>query len=52
MSGPFLVALYVFKYTLKILVFYYLFKKKKGNKNGKNGDDKTAETTIAQKQTT
>ena len=29
MSGPFLAGFYVFKYALKILVFYFLLKKKK-----------------------
>jgi hypothetical protein len=33
MSGPFLIAFYVFKYALKILIFYYFLKGKKKPKN-------------------
>ena len=29
MSGPFLVVLYLFKYALKLLIIYWLYKKKK-----------------------
>lgn len=38
MSGPFLVALYIVKYALKILILYFLFKKKK--KTPATEDDK------------
>lgn len=30
MSGPFLIAVYIIKYALKILVLYYLYKKTGG----------------------
>ena len=40
MSGPFLITVYVIKYALKILFFYYIYKKTGGKEK-----DKTEVTT-------
>lgn len=52
MSGPFLIGFYIFKYALKILVFYYLLKKKKpavkteDEKQEKTGEESKPEVTA------
>lgn len=57
MSGPFLIGFYVFKYALKILVFYFLLrKKKKPDDKGKKGkeikkeDNQTRQETMVSKE--
>mmetsp|Transcript_8543 Transcript_8543/g.8063 ORF Transcript_8543/g.8063 Transcript_8543/m.8063 type:complete len:100 (-) Transcript_8543:32-331(-) len=45
MSGPFLVGFYIFKYALKILIFYFLLKKKKPKEGDEQEDQEPSQGT-------
>jgi hypothetical protein len=46
MSGPFLIALYIVKYAIKILILYFLFKRNKPAKVAAKTDGKEAKAAV------
>jgi len=48
MSGPFLISFYIFKYMLKIILIYYIFKKPAKDKEGEKNDKSESSPKVVQ----